>query len=131
MTRVSTNLRRWAAPRLPSDLLLNPLEVDIVMLHPYQSLQACADVGRAKLAPSAVSLHPGGPALHDDTWLVSLNADRAVRLHNISTGHFLDLAPSDVVAVKPDLHAPREGLRHLRVTLRRQIWLRGVDAGWC
>ena len=99
-------------------------------MNDYQVLQQNANVGRVRLTPSAISLHPKGPARHDDTWLVTVNPDHSVRLHNGSTGHFLDLAPADVVAVRPDLDAPLEGLRHVRVTLRCRLGLLGAEAGW-
>ena len=96
----------------------------------YQMLQQNANRGRVRLVHSAISLHPDGPAAHDDVWLPTLNADGSVRLHNSSTGHFVDPTPADVVTVTADTQAPHDGLSHLRVTLRRRLWLRRAEVGW-
>lgn len=96
----------------------------------YQSLQQLANVGRVRLAPSAISLHPDGPAAHDDMWPPTLTADGSVRLQNCSTGHLRDLTEEDVIAVVPYAQATVDGLKHVRVTLRRRLGMRGVWAGW-
>lgn len=96
----------------------------------YEALKQSANIGRIRLSPSAISLHPYGPAAHDDVWLPSVREDGAVELQNCSTGHLCWLAPSDVVNVTPDSSAPTDGLVHLKVTLRRRLWLRGRSAGW-
>lgn len=96
----------------------------------YQSLQQLANVGRVRLTPSAISLHPDRHAAYNDTWLPALGAGGLVRLHNCSTGHFCDLTSADVLAVVPDTQAPQDGLRHVKVTLRRPLGMRGAWAGW-
>jgi hypothetical protein len=96
----------------------------------FLSLQQHSNYSRVRLTPSAISFHPGGPAVHDDTWIATQNADGTVRLQNTSTGHLRDLAAADVVVVETDLHAPADGLTHLLVTLRRRLAMRGHWAGW-
>ena len=101
-----------------------------MMTNAYQSLRRTANIGRVRLVPSAISLHPDGPAAHDDVWLPILNADGTVKLENGATGHFFHLTPADVVAVEPDPRVPHDGLVHLRVTLRGRLGLQGLEAGW-
>lgn len=96
----------------------------------YETLKQSATIGRVRLSPSAISLHHQGPAAHDDLWLPVKDADGAVQLQNCSTGHVLRLNPSDVASVALEEAAPRDGLVHLRVALRRRLWLRGRQAGW-
>lgn len=96
----------------------------------YQTLQQYLNRGRARLAPSAISMHPDGPAAHDDVWLPTLNTGSSIRLHNTTTGHFVDVAPADVIDVEPDAHAVENGLVHMRVTLRNRLGLRGWEACW-
>lgn len=96
---------------------------------PYELLQQAGSAARFRLAESAISLHPRGPALHDDLWWITAG-NGTVRMHNTSTQHFKDIQPSDVLSVEPDPHAPRDGLVHLRVRLAQRLWLRGADAGW-
>lgn len=96
----------------------------------YESLQQNANIGRVRLSPSAISFHPDGPAAHDDQWMPTVCEDGVVQLQNCSTGHFWRLAPSDVASVAPDLTAPKDGLVHLRVTLRGRLGLQGPRAGW-
>jgi hypothetical protein len=105
-------------------------EVNAMTTNAYQALQQLANIGRVRLAPSAISLHPDGPSVHEDMWMVTLNADGSVRLRNCTTGHCRDLIADDVVAVVHDTGTPHDGLKHVRVTLRRRLGLRGNWAGW-
>lgn len=96
---------------------------------PYELLQQAGSVARFRLAESAISLHPRGPALHDDLWRITAG-NGTMQMHNTSTQHSKGLQPEDVLLVEPDPHAPRDGLVYLRVHLARRPWLRGADAGW-
>lgn len=97
---------------------------------PFELLQRAGSAARFHLAHSAISLHPRGPALHDDLWWITAPENSTVRMHNSSTQHFKDIRPSDVLSVEPDPHAPHDGLVHLRVRLARRLWMRGADVGW-
>lgn len=100
------------------------------MTSPYELLQRAGNAARFHLEQSAISLHPWGPALHDDLWHGSVAENGTVRMHNTSTQHFKDIQPSDVLSVEPDPHAPRDGLVHLRVRLAQRLWMCGADADW-
>lgn len=98
----------------------------------FEFLQQHGNGARVHLVQSAVSLHPRpwGPLRHDDLWWIEVTPEGIVRLHNTSTGHAKELTPSDVLSAEVDPHAPHDGVLHLRVHLARQLWLRGVNAGW-
>lgn len=96
----------------------------------YELLQQSANKGRVRLSPSAISFHPSKPAAHGDQWIPTVGDGGTVQLNSCSTGHFWRLAPSDVLHVEADPAAPSDGLVHLRVTLRRRLWLQGPRAGW-
>ena len=96
---------------------------------PYEDLQRAGSAARFHLAHSAISLHPRGPALHDDLWWITAG-NGTMQMHNSSTQHSKNLQPADVLLVEPDPHAPHDGLVYFRVHLARRLWLRGADAGW-
>lgn len=96
----------------------------------YELLQRNGNSGRARFAPSAISLHPFGPALHDDLWLIEVPPSGTVRMHNVTTRHVVDLQPEDVLSAEVDPQAPQGGLVYLRVRLARRLWMRGVEVGW-
>jgi hypothetical protein len=96
----------------------------------YELLQRNANIGRIRFEPSALSLHPTGPAMHDDLWWIEVTPDGIVRPHNTATEHFKDLQPADVVSADVDPDAPRDGLVYFRVRLAQQLWLHDRNAGW-
>ena len=99
-------------------------------LHDFEVLRQNVNVGRVRLSPSAISFDPDRRRERHHTWLLTLNTDGTVRIHNGSTGHFKDLGALDVLLAEPDDRAPRDGLNHLRVTLRRGLKLQGNKADW-
>lgn len=148
LERFLASLKRWSkrspvsksgwrrpddAPNLLADQLRRhgwQLGASATTMSAYQRLQLHANIGRVRLTPSALSLHPQGPGAHDDLWLPTLNADGSVRLQNCSTGHLFDLTERDVADIWADLDAPAGELKYLRVTLRRRLAMRGTWAGW-
>ena len=96
----------------------------------YHWLQHNPHVARVRLVPSAISLDPDGPAMWDDLWISTLNAEGRPRLQNIVTGHYIDPMPDDLVKVAPDAFAPRSELKHVCVTLARKLVLQGAEATW-
>lgn len=67
---------------------------------------------------------------HYDVWTLTVDERGAPRLHNTVTGHFWDLAPGDVVDITLNTSAPDVGAPHYRLSLARQLWLKGARPGW-
>lgn len=109
---------------------LSSINPEVSMATPHEELQRIGLAGRFRLARSAISLHPSGPALHDDLWMPDMQGSSIVGMRDLTTQHALALQPSDVLSVEPDPDASRDGLTYLRVRLARQPWLCGANAGW-
>lgn len=99
-------------------------------LREFQLLQENVNIGRVRLTQSAISFGPEGSTARSDTWLLTRNEDGTLRMHNTATGHFKDVRASDVLYVQADDRAPGDGLRHIKVALRRRLGLRGYRAEW-
>jgi hypothetical protein len=99
-------------------------------LREFQLLQENVNIGRVRLAPSAISFGPYGPSTSSHTWLLTRNENRTLRMHNTVTGHFKDVRASDVLYAQEDDRAPSDGLRHIEVVLRYRLGLQSCRAQW-
>ena len=79
------------------------------------------------LRPSALSV--GQTWQRDDHWRVERRDVNAVRLHNLTTGHILDVESRDMKEIKSHPLAWRSHGPHAVIHLHRRPWMHGDRAG--
>jgi len=99
-------------------LLIGPMKPTIESLREYEQVL---------LRPSALSV--GETWQRDDHWRVERRGLNAVRLHNLTTGHLLDVASAEVKEIESHPLAWRGHGPHAVIWLLGQPWLRGNRAG--